>query len=320
MIRDLFHRPNREEELYAEAQALVDDGLDLQFVLALYPDDADWLVALLDTGVVIGETFAEEEPSYYFEASLKNRFLDAGAERVRRPAVPVQGPVTVVPSGPSAVLRLQGMMAGTAVALMLGALGVVTFGVITAGDSVPGDWNYAFKMAGERVEYSLSSGDQRVNVQLQHVQARIREVNKLNEQGKVSPQVLEDLREELEEVDSLSRQQPLDRVQEASLRAIGEASSAVLNQVKEQRPDLADEADNVIAVAAGLGTVTTLEEPSPTPTPTPEPTATPTATPTPTPEPSATAEATGGMTVVAPPPADPTDEPSSVPEGEAQPE
>jgi hypothetical protein len=295
MIRNLFQRPNREEELFAEAQALVDDGLDLQFVLALYPDDAKWLAPLLDTGIIIGETFAAEEPSYYFEASLKNRFVNAGAEKPARAHEPVREPVVVVPSGPAAgLIRLQGVMAGTAVALFLGTMSVLTLGVVTSGDSVPGDWNYAFKLAGERIEYSLSSGNERVDIQLNHTFARIQELRTLNERGEVSPRLIEEFRHELEEINSLTRDRPLDPIQQANARAIGESAQAILDEVKEQNPALTEQVESTKAVAAGIGgTVTAIQEPTATPEP-----ATPAATaePTETVEPDETAEPTGEAT------------------------
>jgi hypothetical protein len=294
MIRNLFRRPNREEELYAEAQALVDDGLDLDFVLALYPDDAEWLAPLLDTGVVIGETYAAEEPSFYFEASLKNRFINAGMEKAARAHEPVREPVAAVAAGPAAgVMRLQSVMAGTAVAVILGATGVMTLGLVTSGDSVPGDWNYAFKLAGERIEYSLSSGDERIDIQLNHVQTRVQELQKLSERGEVSQDVLQKFRHELEEVNSLQRNRPLDPLQQASVKAIGEGSIAVLDEVAEQEPELVEDIESTRAVAAGLGgaTVTVIDEPTPTPSPTE--TATSTATASETAEPSASAEPTG---------------------------
>ena len=50
MIRQLFERKaSYEAEVLAEAQALIDDGLDLDFVLDLFPDEADWLAPLLET-------------------------------------------------------------------------------------------------------------------------------------------------------------------------------------------------------------------------------------------------------------------------------
>ena len=312
MIRNLFRRPNREEDLYAEAQALVDDGLDLQFVLALYPDDAEWLAPLLDTGIVIGETFAAEEASYYFEASLKNRFISAGLEKAARAHEPVREPVAVVPSGPAAgVMRLQSVMAATVVALILGATGVTTLGLVTAGDSVPGDWNYAFKLAGERIEYSLSSGNERIDIRLNHAEARVQELQKLNQRGHVSPGVLERVRHELEGVGNLTKGQPLDPLQQANAKAIGESVQAVLDEVKEQHPELAEQVDDTKAVAASIGgaTVTVIDEPSPTPTPTPTETAT--EEPTDTPEPAETAES--------PATAEPTEEATEEPGSTEQP-
>jgi TolA-binding protein len=183
------------------------------------------------------------------------------------------------------------MMAGTAVALLLGAMSAVTLGMVTAGDSVPGDWNYAFKLAGERIEYSLSSGNNRVDVRLNQTFARIQELQKLNERGDVSPQVIEELRHNLEEIDSLAKRRPLDPLQQANTRAIAQAASAVLDDVLQDQPELAEQIEPTIATAAAIadGAVTTVEEP--TPTPTDEPTATPEPSPTQLPDPTPTAAA-----------------------------
>ena len=77
-------KPGRESELFAEAAALMDDGLDADFVLGLYPDDAEWLAPLLQTGRAVRKAVDVEEPSFFFEASLKSKFL-AGAREVREP-------------------------------------------------------------------------------------------------------------------------------------------------------------------------------------------------------------------------------------------
>ena len=47
-------RPDPEAEIYSEAQALLDDGLDLEFVLSLFPDEAHWVAEMLETSAVIG--------------------------------------------------------------------------------------------------------------------------------------------------------------------------------------------------------------------------------------------------------------------------
>ncbi len=296
MIGRLLRRTNREGEIFAEAQGLIDDGLELSFVLDLYPDDAEWLAPLLDTGIVIGESFAVEEASYYFEASLKNRFVEAGVERATRAAAPVHEPVAVVAPVPAAAgfLRFQGVMAGSAVAIVLGGLSVMTLGVVTSGDSVPGDWNYAFKIAGERLEYSLSSGDARTDIQIQHSLVRIEEFQKLSEQGRISEENVQDVRKELDELGTLVGDKELDPVQRANVKAVSESASAVLATAKAAQPELSDEIDDTLAAAASLaGVITGVSAPSPTPTKTatPSPTSeqgTPTVTPTTDPDASAT--------------------------------
>jgi hypothetical protein len=131
-------RPDREAELFAEASALVDDGLDRDFVLALYPDDADWLAPLLETRRGVVESFDAEQPSYFFEASLKSKFLAAGREA----QAPVGEPAAYLAMG-----RVRTVMASTGVVLAAAVMSVLTLGFVTADGAVPGDWNYSFKLA-----------------------------------------------------------------------------------------------------------------------------------------------------------------------------
>ncbi|MCA9822838.1 MAG: hypothetical protein KC470_09540 [Dehalococcoidia bacterium] len=293
MIGRIFRRTSREDEVFAEAQALIDDGLELAFVLDLYPEDAAWLTALLDTGIVIGESFAAEEPSYYFEASLKTRFVEAGMERAARAAAPVHEPVAVVPSAPAAggFFRLQGAVAGTAVAVVLGGMSLLTLGVVTAGDSVPGDWNYAFKLAGERIEYSLSTGDARTDVQIRHTMERVQEFQRLNQKGKVSEKNVEDVRKGLDSLSELVEEEELDPLQRETAKAIAESASQVLTTTRETQPELAPRIDDTIAVAAGIGSAATgIAAPTATATPTAATTPPNTATPATTPKPTGTAE------------------------------
>ncbi len=323
MIGRLLRRTNREDEVFAEAQSLIDDGLELSFVLDLYPDDADWLAPLLDTGIVIGESFAVEEPSYYFEASLKNRFIEAGMERAARAAAPVREPVAVVAPvpAPGGFLRFQSLMAGTAVAVVLGGLSVLTLGVVTSGDSVPGDWNYAFKIASERVEYSLSSGDARTDIQIQHSLVRIEEFQKLSEQGRISEANVHDVRKQIDQLASLVGDKDLDPVQRANAKAVTESASAVLKTAKVTQPELTDQIDDTIEAATNLaGVITGVSAPSPTPTATASPTAEPSTTPSVTPSTttSPTASATTGAPTAGETAVPATEEPSeSSPTAEA---
>lgn len=295
MIARLLRRQlSRETELFAEAQALLDDGLDLDFVLALYPDDAEWLTPLLNTAGTIVRGYAEE-PSYYFEASLKSRFLAAGqAAAARKHApVPVTLPAPAVASGGTAALaRLQTTLAAAVVVLALGSLGILTLGFVTADQALPGDWNYAFKRASEQIEYTLSRGEERVSVQVRQQQTRVEEFKRQAEQGNVTAESVERFRKTLEETQRLAQEKHLDEVQAATVRAIGEAAGAVLTGVAEKQPDLAEAVEQALPIAAGLGDVTPLDPATPEPTAetaTPGPGAEPSPAETATPEPSETA-------------------------------
>jgi hypothetical protein len=88
-MRRFFDRqPEREAALYAEAAGLLEEGLELDFVLGLYPDEAEWLRPMLETSASLAGVYAQDQPSYYFEASLKAKVLAAG----RRRAAPAPRP------------------------------------------------------------------------------------------------------------------------------------------------------------------------------------------------------------------------------------
>lgn len=297
MIRRLFDRnPGYQATVLAEAQAFIDDGLDIDFVLGLFPDDAEWLEDMLLTTTSIAEAAQSEPASYYFEASLKSRFLEAA----RKPA----------PAAPVMVSAPSYSPARTAVASMsvlasAAAVGVIALGFVTASDAVPGDWNYAFKRANERFEYTLSRGDGRVDVQLRQAEERVHELQLLSSRGNVSVAALKNLQSELKNLQDEIKSKPLDPVQKARVKSVTDDTKTVLTQVRETKPELDEEAaaaaaavDDVVTTALGpepTPTATATAEPSPTVEPTAEPSATVTETPseTPTagtPEPSETAQ------------------------------
>jgi hypothetical protein len=317
ITRLLRRKLSPETEIFSEAQALLDDGLDLPFVLGLYPDDTEWLEPLLTTSLAIGESYAADEPSYYFEGSLKSRFIAAG--QAARAPLPELAPVPATYSGSGALARMQTALAGAVVALTLGAMGILTLGFVTADQALPGDWNYAFKRTGERIEYTLSRGDARVNVQVDQSQTRVWELKRLDERGEVSAADIDKLRHVLEEVQTLARDNQLDDVQAAKVRAVGEAASAVLTGAAQKNPELAPAVEDALPIAAGLGTVTTLDPVTPTPTPgTPESTAEPTPELTETPEP-AESETPDPATVTTDEDAEPSSTASPAPDAGADP-
>jgi Domain of unknown function (DUF5667) len=326
----LFNRaPGYEAALYAEAQALLDDGLDLEFVADLYPDDADWLTPLLQTGAAIADAAQADQASYFFEASLKQKFLAEAARKSE--AVPA---LAIVP--PSGMSRVRTFSAGAALAGMAAAVGAITFGAVTADTAVPGDWNYAFKQGRERAELALSRGQGRVDVQIRAAEERVQEIMELQSRGEVDEGDLQALQRELADFARVAEHQQLNEAQKQKTKRTTEGAAAVARQVSETKPDLKDAAAETIdeannaAVAAGVGTprpLTPTPEPTATPTPTPpatptesttpEPseTATPSASETPTPDGSATPEPTteGTPTVTVEPTLTGVDEPTAAP-------
>jgi Domain of unknown function (DUF5667) len=252
-------RPDPEAEIFGEAQALLDDGLDRDFVLSLFPDDAEWLEELLETSLVIGGAYAGEEPSYYFEASLKAKFI--AGEVV--PEVAVPEPIPAARFSP-----VRTVFASMVVLLAATGLGGVIFGFVTADDSVPGDWNYAFKLAGERLEYSLSRGDGRVDVQINHAEARVWEIQRLSDDGNLTKDAIESFTRELGNLLDLATQNEFGPVQTAKTNSIDESMRELLAAAVESDESLAAPAAEAISaleevVAATSGGVGILPDPAP---------------------------------------------------------
>jgi hypothetical protein len=319
VIRQLFERKaSAEAEILAEAQSLIDDGLDLDFVLGLFPDDAEWLEGMLTVTAGITEACAGEQPSYYFEASLKSQFLNAAREP--KPVLPV-----VVPTPTYSPLRTA--VASMSVAGAAAAVGVLALGFVTAGNSVPGDWNYTFKLANERLEYTLSRGNGRVDIQLQQAENRVVELQKLSARGDVSPAQLERVQREIDDLKQTAQQTDLDEMQRARLEGLGRQGKSVLADIAQKQPAIPQESVNATAAAlddiATLGASGPKEIPTPaaastTPAASPSPSATgsasatTTATASTTPEPTASASPTATET--------PTPEPTSTATGTATPD
>ncbi|WP_322795511.1 DUF5667 domain-containing protein, partial [Tepidiforma sp.] len=306
MIRRLFERKaDRQAELLHEAQALIDDGLEPDFVLGLFPDDADWLAPLLRTTAALEQAYAAETPSFYFEASLKSAFLARAAE----PA-PCPEPLVLPVPGYS---PLRTAIASGAILSGAAAVGILALGFVTAGDAVPGDWNYAFKRANERIEYTLSRGDARIDVRLRQAEARVYELQQLAGRNDNLAASLETLQRELRTIADLAEKQGgLTDAQKARVKSLAEQSSTVLQQARS-RPDIDPETVAATAAAiddavnAALGPVTPLATPEPTAAATPEPSPQPSPSPSATPEPAATASPEATATA----PAEATDTPSA---------
>ncbi len=304
MRRFFESKPGYDADLFAEAQALADDGLDREFVLGLFPDDAEWLAGLLDFSAELKEAIASEPPSYYFEGSLKSKFLAAGRKAAR----------AAEPQPVFALSQMRTVAASMSVALSAAVVGVITLGFVTAGSAVPGDWNYSFKLANERLEYTLSRGDSRIDIQYRQAETRTHEVRVLSARGSVTPADLASLERDARALADLAKTQNLDDGQQQRGLAIANAALAVIVQSTQKQPALAIPA---AAAAAAVSEAATALLPVPSATAavtassTPEPTATATVTATETPLATATPQPTATSTPPATPEPTATPSPSS---------
>ena len=283
---DYFRRtPDPQAEIFAEALALYEEGQEIAAILERYDEDVqDWLKPLLSTGQIIGGTLQAEEASYYFEGSLKAKVLAA--------ATPVIGGAPDPLPEPPRCGQFGAALASVGVLGVAAMLGVITFGFVTAGESVPGEWNYNFKRATEQAQVRFASGDERINVRIRLAQERIDEIQTLAARGNLSEGHIDSFTAELDDIRELAEEEAFDPLQQARVRSISESAEVVLADTEEE---LAAEADEAIEYAAEVAAAVSGEKKGdenqvePLGDPTPEPSATPEPDPvaTETPEPSA---------------------------------
>lgn len=278
---DRFRRtPDPQAEIFAEALDLYEDGLEIASILERYSEEVqDWLKPLLSTGQIIGGTYQAEEASYYFEGSLKAKVLAAATPVIGVPEDPLPGP--------SRFGQFGAAVASVGVLAVAAMLGVITFGFVTAGESVPGEWNYNFKRATEQAQVRFASGDERINVRIRLAQERIDEIQALAARGNLSEGHIDSFTAELDDIRELAEEEPFDALQQAKVRSISETAEVVLADTEEE---LATEAEEAVAYAAEVAAAVSTDKVKPIPpeTPTnPEATPTPEATPVATEEPSA---------------------------------
>lgn len=304
-LLNFFRRsPDPQAETFAEALALYEQGIEIAAILERYPEEEqDWLRPLLATGQIIGGALQAEEASYYFEGSLKAKVLAAAAAPV------IGGPAADPLPEPSRFGQLGAAVASVAVLSVAAMLGVITFGFVTAGDSVPGEWNYGFKRATEQAQVRFASGDERINVHIRQAEERLDEIQTLAARDNVSSGHIDSFTDELDDIRELAEEESFDLVQQTKVRNLSETAEVVLADVGETEEELAPVADEAVdqarrvAAAVSGGSVTPVDAPEPAPTATPTPDATPTPTPEATPTPDATPTPT-------PDPATPTPEPT----------
>lgn len=307
---------------------MLESGQDRDIVLAVFERDAEWLAPLLDISEGISKALDTEPPSYYFEASLKSRFLEAANERRYRPVIEPAPATSRLKTG----LASATVLAGTAVA------GFATLGFVTADNAVPGDWNYSFKTTQERVEYALARGDNKVDVQINQAQARVYEIQVLTKRGEISPNEIHKLEAEVAQLRTTVEKRPTDDVQKQQLRALQDLSTVVLNAATEKNEAVKPAAVSALsavtdAVAAGGVTgesgPSTVREPSVSPTPVKAGVDGPVGTTIPIDEATATPAITSNPTVAGavpgtlappPPPATPPPPPPPEPTATAEPE
>ena len=295
-MRILERRPGMQATTSAEAQALVDDGLDVGLVLELFAADAAWLSPLLSASTTIFLAAESSQPSYFFDASLKRKFIGAGIRQARQGrGSPI---LEVAPSRG----RMRTAMASTALVGAAAAIGVAAFAVIRTDDTGPST------TTPDRGTLSVS----RLDIHLVQSQAHVSQIlEKAATTGYISDVDLTVIESDTKVLTALAHEAPLDATQKDSAKAYVEKAVKVIADA-QARPELDTQAKSALATvataaaAAGLEGVTGIATPAPTATPDVTPTGTATATTTATPSASPTPTAPATTTPSATPTASPT--------------
>ncbi|MFQ5595497.1 MAG: DUF5667 domain-containing protein [Anaerolineae bacterium] len=143
------------ERRFAEALADLDQGNDIDALLAQYPDEVDELASLLEAATYARQMLDFfEPPSTAGLAAGRRRMLEAAARKRSE----------IKPSWRQSVLAALGQWLGTparglATAALLLALFLAAGGatVVAAADSLPGDPLYGVKRTSERVRLALAT-------------------------------------------------------------------------------------------------------------------------------------------------------------------
>jgi len=304
------------EALAASLDAVRAGTSSLDECLQRYPDLAAELEPLLRTAARV-EQVARVTPSEAARARARAAFL-AEASRRRAPVTPI------------AAARRRAWLAfvpAVAAAALFALIAVPVLGSMDTG-SVPGDWNYGFKRATERVRLALAvdPNDRRM-LRLEFASRRLDEIEKLSSRGvdgnagriqsalrdytaeiqqvrssiEAAPSVPNSTAQQVQQVDSKAADVLVPVVQSAPAAPATVAQDAQAAVVTTQQTNRDAQAKSETRTS---GPVTTSTQPSaasapPTLTPTeaptpvvtqapPSPTAAPTATPTPQSEPTAT--------------------------------
>lgn len=240
--------------------------------LAAYPEDAERLRPLLEAAYRLHSEFAGLQPGERFRQAARARFLTAtgrplaqaqgldpapsfveaarrrflwAAARLMpgREAVPARGfrlgPVLVTP---------RPVMAAVATVALAAFLSFGTFTAATAGDSLPGDWQYGVKRFEEKVRLRMALTDsQRRHVRVELLRERQWEIQTLAEKGRQIDQgELDSLKNEAQAVqqDVVTKAPDSDAAQEAA--RVAETTSKVLDVVAQSQALAPDAADNLV--------------------------------------------------------------------------
>ncbi len=334
----------RFEDILAECLEAANTGrLTIDECLALYPHLRDRLEPLLRFGHQLSQA-SFPEPDSTFREAARERFLAAAqagavAPQQRRRLLPALHmprrwswrPLFSAQMGRPVGWRRAALT--MAAALLLGCIGFSSFAVVSAGDSLPGDWQYPVKRLTERARLTFTFGeDARRDYRISLAEERLHEVQGLaSRQDRISESTLAQLVDATEPLvkalepdsvptDQIQRITDLTAEQTATLDRVGPlVESKAADELAEARVVSSEGYDKaVVALAAARA-----EGPEETPGLTTPATGTPsagagTASPTPGSSPGAAASPSPTPAAGASASATPTPQPTPVP-GEATP-
>ncbi len=247
-----IHRHNREQALAdalaASLDAVRDGAASIEQCLAQHPQFAAELEPLL---LIAGQiaVAGRIRPSETAREHARFALLQAAAVK-NRP----------IPIAPRAVVRRRSWLAlapAAVAALLFAAIAVPVLGSVDT-NAVPGNWNYSFKRATERVRLALAtdSTDRRL-LRLEFAERRLNEIERLSSQGHVEhhasqvTSLLKDYTADLNQVTNTTQAQgQIPPAIQQQIEALTPRADAVIQPIVQNAADDKQEVKNAAQNAA----------------------------------------------------------------------
>lgn len=254
----------------------------------MHPRDASRLEPLLRTALRLGDSFAIEPPASLVEGRRERllntafRSLDELVAEGPRPSFVLRARRRFQAAAQLMAERRHRLslpawnrspylrpLAGAMATVLLAFSGFGVFAVITAGDALPGDWQYPVKRMTEDVRLTLAfSDDAKRSVKLDVARERLTEIEKLAEKGKpIGGDLLQDLKGQTDSLVSqlnpsaarISEANEIAELAKEQQEVLGRVESLVAPEAQEQLKAAQAGSDEAYAKAAQAFALALLE-------------------------------------------------------------